>query len=153
LRDPDLTHAYESARPPEYEPARKLLDALLEGAHARLVAEAKAAMPRAMLQALQTPPEKRTAEQERLAGGGELRLQFAPARIEKAVRDEDRALYAELKKKVEALEKRMPDRPQTWGFYSPATSPARVDVLPMKGFYPLPFEPESLARARPHLLA
>src|SRR5262249_47342608 len=65
---------------------------------------------------------------------------------------EDRTLYTELKKKVEAIEKQLPDQPQTWGFYAPATSPAKVDVLPMKGFYPLPYEPEQLAGARPYLL-
>src|SRR5205807_1377496 len=36
--------------------------------------------------------------------------------------------------------------------YSPATSPTRVEALPMKGFYPLPYEPAQFARARAHLL-
>src|SRR5262249_37314287 len=38
------------------------------------------------------------------------------------------------------------------GFYSPATSPTPVDTLPMKGFYPLPYQPKELAKARPYLL-
>src|SRR5262249_26062968 len=54
--------------------------------------------------------------------------------------------------KLASLEKRMPDRPQTFGFYSPATSPSRVVVLPMKGFYPPPYVPTELAGAKPHLL-
>src|SRR5262249_46467729 len=152
LRDPEATRIYEAARPPEYEPARKLLDTLFENARARLIAEAKKAMSREMLQALQTSPEKRTPEQEKLATEADLRLQFTPARIEKAVRDEARTVYTELKKKAEAIEKQLPAQPQTWGFYAPATSPAKVDVLPMKGFYPLPYEPEQLAGARPYLL-
>jgi hypothetical protein len=57
-----------------------------------------------------------------------------------------------LTKKLSALEKKMPDKPQTWGFYSPVNNPNLVDVLPMKGFYPPPFVPAELAKARPYLL-
>jgi hypothetical protein len=34
-----------------------------------------------------------------------------------------------------------------FGFYSPATSPTKVDVLPMLGFYPPPYVPTELAKA------
>jgi hypothetical protein len=98
------------------------------------------------------PPERRTPAQELLARQAELSFQFTPARIEKAVPREDRPLYEALKKKLAALEKGMLNVPQTWGFYSPE-SPTKVAVLPMKGFYPLPFEPGFLARSRAHLLA
>jgi hypothetical protein len=151
LQDRDLWAAYEAARPAEYEPARKLQQALLEGARQRLIADARRSLTPEMQQALDTPAEKRTPEQERLAREADLKFQFTPNRIEKAISDDDRKLYDELKKKIEALEKKMPDRPQTFGFYSPA-SPTKVETLPMKGFYPLPYVPEELIRAKPHLL-
>jgi hypothetical protein len=152
LKDPDLWAGYEAAKPPEYEPARKLQQTLLDKARASLVEEARKALTPAMQAALAVPSEKRTPAEEKLAREADLKFQFTPNRIEKAIGDEDRKLYEELKKKVEALEKKMPDKPQTFGFYSPATSPTPVETLPMKGFYPLPYEPKELARARPYLL-
>src|SRR5262249_59247762 len=80
----------------------------------------------------------------------DLKFQFTLAQVERAIPDDDKPLYAELKKKIEKLEKGMRDRPQTWGFHSVATAP--LEVLPMKGFYPLPYQPERLAQARPYLL-
>jgi hypothetical protein len=152
LRDPQFCAAYEAVRPPEYEPAVRLLQALFESARARLVARAKQALPAETRAALALPPEKRTPRQEELAWQADLKFQFSRGEIEKAVPDADRKFYDELKKKIAAMEKRMPDRPQTFGFYSPATSPTPVDVLPMKGFYPPPYRPDELRRARPHLL-
>jgi hypothetical protein len=152
LQDKTLWAAYEAAKPAEYDPAKRLQETLFEKARSRLIAEAREALPAEARQALEVPAGRRTPEQERLAREADLQFQFTPNRIEKAVADEDRALYEALKKKVEALEKKMPDRPQTFGFYSPATSPTRVEALPMKGFYPLPYEPRELAQARPYLL-
>ena len=152
LRDPQARAAYEAARPPAYEPALKLQHTLFESARARLIARAKQALPAETRAALDVPPEQRTPRQDQLADEASLKLQFSRPQIEKAVPDADRALYDELKKKLAALEKRTPDVPQTFGFYSPATSPTRVEVLPMKGFYPPPYKPDLLARARPRLL-
>src|SRR5581483_1737397 len=99
------------------------------------------------------PAEKRTPEQARLAREADLKFQFTPNRIEKAVLEStDKTLYEELKKKLAAIEKTLPDPPQTFGFYSPATSPTKVAVLPMKGFYPPPYVPAELAKAKPYLL-
>jgi hypothetical protein len=153
LKDPALVAAYEAALPPEYEPAKRLQHVLFEGGRARLTAQARKTLSPEALRALDTPPERRTPEQDRLAREADLLYQFTPNQIEKGIRDEDRRLYEELKKKTEAIEKRLPDRPQTFGFYAPSSSPTPVDVLPMKGFYPLPYEPKELARARPRLLA
>jgi hypothetical protein len=152
LKDPALWSQYLAARPPEYEPARKLRDVLLSGARDRLVARLKKTLSAAERQALAVAPEKRTAEQERLAAEAELKIQVSKTRVEAAIRPEDRKLYIELTKRLAALEKRMRPLPQTFGFYSPATSPTRVEVLPMKGFYPPPYRPAQLKRARPHLL-
>lgn len=153
LKDPKLQAKYEAARPPEYEPARQLQKTLFLAARQRLTAEAKRKLSSATLAALETPAEQRTPEQEQLAHEANLKFQFTAKQIEKAIRDEDRPLYTELQKKLAALEKSMLDRPQTFGFYAPSTAALKVDVLPMKGFYPLPYEPTQLAQARPHLLS
>jgi hypothetical protein len=152
LKDRDLWAAFEAARPAEYEPTYKLREALYEGARARLIEEARKKFTPEQKAALAVPEEKRTPREQELAREAELKFQFTPGRIESAILPEDKTLYTELKKKLEAMEKKMPDRPQTWGFYSPATSPTKVDVLPMKGFYPPPYVPAELARARPYLL-
>jgi hypothetical protein len=152
LKDPDLWAAWHALRPAEYEPAKKLQEALFDAARARLVAEARKTLSAEQRRALDIPAERRTPEEEKLAREAELKVQFTPQRIERAIGDDDRKLYDELKKKIETIEKKLPDRPQTFAFYSPATSPTKVEVLPMKGFYPLPYEPKELARARPYLL-
>jgi hypothetical protein len=153
LRDPALWQAYRAARLPEYEPAKKLQDLLFEGARARLVEQAKKKLSPEARQALDLPEEERNPQQEKLARETEEQLlQFGTGQIENAILPEDAKLYAELKKKVAALAKRMLDPPQTFAFYSPATSPTKVEVLPMKGFYPLTYQPKQLARARPYLL-
>jgi hypothetical protein len=152
LQDRALWAKYEAARPAAYEPARKEKDALFAVAHARLTADAKKAWSPATVRALAVPEDKRTPEEERLAHEADLTLQFSAGRIEKALRPDERARYDRLKKQLAQLEKGMLDRPQTFAFYSPATSPAKVEVLPMQGFYPLPYEPAHLARARAHLL-
>jgi hypothetical protein len=152
LKDPALVAEYEVARPPEYEPTRRLQEVLYERARQRLVTQARDSLSPTLRAALAVPEERRTPEQEALAHEAELKFQFTPNQIEKAIREEDRPLYTELKKKLEALEKTMPDRPQTFGYYAPSTASAPVDVLPLKGFYPLPYEPAQLTRARARLL-
>ena len=63
--------------------------------------------------------------------------------------DDDRRLLGELDKKIEGLEKRAgAGLPQTWGFYSPATSPHGIVNLRPKGMYPFPYKPEEL-RSKP----
>ena len=124
---------------------------LYETARKKLIADARKTLSVEQLAAFDTPAERRTAEQHRLAGTAEVRFQFLTDQVEKVIAEVDRPLYAELKKKVTAIEAKLPVPPQTWGFYSPATSPTKVAVLPMKGFYPLPYDPSALGRARPYL--
>jgi hypothetical protein len=152
LKDRSLWADYEAKRPPEAEAARRLLDALEDKAKAALTAKRRKELPADQLAAWDTPADRRTPKQEELARQAWLKFVYSSTDIERAVPPEDRKLYDELKKKVAALEKRGPDKPQTFAFYSPTTSPTRVDVLPMKGFYPPPFEPEALACARSFLL-
>ncbi|MBL8800258.1 MAG: PSD1 domain-containing protein [Planctomycetia bacterium] len=152
LQDPELWAAYEAAKPAEYDPAYRLKQTLFENARARLIADARQKLTAEQRAALEIPAERRTPEQEKLAREADLRFQFTPGRIEKGIPDEDRPLYTELTRKLTALEKKMPDKPQTWGFYSPVHNPNKVEVLPMKGFYPPPFVPAELAKAKPYLL-
>ncbi len=152
LQDRTLLAAYEAAKPPEYDAVFRLKETLFENARARLIAEAKKALTDQQRAALGIPAQQRTPEQEELAREAELKFQSTPNRIEKGIADEDRPLYTELTKKLASLEKKMPDRPQTFGFYSPVSSPTKVEVLPMKGFYPPPYIPAELAAAKAHLL-
>ncbi len=152
LKDRALWAAYEAKRPPEGEAARRLLDALIAKAKADLSAKARKELPADQLAAWDTPADRRTPKQEELARQAALKFNPGNTCIELAIPAEDRKLFDELQKKVAALEKRGPDKPQALGFYSPVSSPTRVDVLPMKGFYPLPYDPAELARARSYLL-
>jgi hypothetical protein len=151
LKDPQLWKKYEAVKPPEYDAARKLMQTLFDGAKARLVAEARSALTPAQRKILDTPPEKRSAAEEEIARQASLKLEISMARTESAIAPEDRVLYGELKKKIATLEKKMLEPPQTFGFYSPL-SPTRIDVLPMKGFYPPPFDRQALVRTKPYLL-
>ena len=153
LRDPALSAAYEKAKPPGYDALVREQRALFAAARTRFFAEARKQLTPEMRRVLAIPSEKRTAEEERLAREADLKFQLSPAGVEKRMPPQDRKRYDELKRKLAELSKGMPDRPQTFGFYSPATGPTPVETLPMKGFYPLPYEPKELARARPYLLS
>jgi Protein of unknown function (DUF1553)/Protein of unknown function (DUF1549) len=152
LRDPALTAAYQKARPEGYQQAVQQQQAIFEKARRRLIEERRKNLSAEQLRALAIPTEKRTDEEERLAREADLKFQFTPNRIEKAIEGPERKTYEKLKARIAEMEKGMPDRPQTFGFYSPATSPTPVEIIPMKGFYPLPYVPEELAQARSHLL-
>jgi hypothetical protein len=152
LKDPRLWKAYEAAIPPELEPARTLLKILQDRVKEKLSEEAKAKLPRETLEALETPAARRTPEQQKLAKEAEKALQFSKEQVEKATPEGDKALVKELEKKVEALQKRIPEKPHAWGFYSPATSPHKPDMLPIKGFYPMLYNEGQLRQARPRLL-
>jgi len=152
LRDPELWKVYEAARPPEYEPALKLQQALFERGRRNRIAEAKSKLSADHLAAIEVPADRRTERQRELAREADLAFQFTPQGIEKGIPEADRKLYDELKKKVAELEKNLPARPQTWAFHSPADSGNTFVVLPMKGFYPLVFDRETLSRAKPALL-
>jgi hypothetical protein len=103
LRDPALCGAYEAARPPEYEPARRLRDLLFERARSLLAARVKKTLPAGQLQALAIPSDRRSAEQEEKAREAGLKLLFGADQVEKVIPAADRPLYRELKKKVSPL--------------------------------------------------
>ncbi|MFL2869124.1 MAG: DUF1553 domain-containing protein [Pirellulaceae bacterium] len=56
----------------------------------------------------------------------------------------------ELRTKLDGVIK---DTPQTWGFYSPVTSPHRLSTLPMAGNFPLLHDKSRLADQKDYLLA
>ncbi|MBX9628003.1 MAG: PSD1 and planctomycete cytochrome C domain-containing protein [Gemmataceae bacterium] len=76
-----------------------------------------------------------------------------PKRPPPAADSDDAKFVAELKKQVAAWEKkRTQSRPHTWGFFSPATSPHPVQVLPTRGQYPFSYKPDALKAAKPVVL-
>jgi hypothetical protein len=151
LQDPDLVRESESLRPEEYEPAQALKQAIFESARARLVAKVKQGLNSKELEAIETPADRRTPEQELLTRKVDLLFQNTPGGIEQYIPEADRTLYQELKKKIAEIEKACPPIPQTFAFYSPVSSPHALEILPDQGFYPLPYDPEELARRRPYL--
>lgn len=128
LKDPTLWQNYEAAKPAAFEPAVQLRDLLLDQARTRLMQQAG---------------KKRSHE---------AKTRFKTEEIEMALSGDDKQLYDALKRKIAALEKQLPDKPQTIGFYSPATSPTAVNTLPLKANYPLPYSPEELKKTKPCLL-
>ena len=148
LRDPVLRHEFESRRPPEYEPSLTLRESLLESARRRFHDEVRRSLTPEERSAYDTPAEQREIEQERLARLVDLKFQASVNVLDRYIPESDRKLYDEIKRKIVEIEKTSPRIPQTFAYYSPATSPHRLDVLPSIGFYPLPFDREALPRER-----
>ncbi|MFO0816580.1 MAG: PSD1 and planctomycete cytochrome C domain-containing protein [Pirellulales bacterium] len=152
LRDPHLVAVYEQAKPTEYEPATTLLKAIYERVRLKLLNDRREKLSADQRLALDTPIHQRTPAQQELARQSDLELQLLTGQVEREIVGDDKMLYESLKKKIASIEKSLPDRPQAWGFYSPATASERVDVLPMKGFYPLVYDEEMLKNASAYLL-
>ncbi len=152
LRDPELNRRYGLAIPAELPPAKQLAGVLFQSARERLRKDRLSKLSMETRAALETPPDQRTPAQHELARQADLQLQLLDSQIEREIAGDDKPLYESLKKKIAALEKQLPDRPQTWGFYSPRTSPTPLEVLPMRGFYPLTFDAEQLRESRAFLL-
>jgi hypothetical protein len=152
LREPAGWKKYDESKPPEYDDARRLRDKLLDAARARLDEKAWQNLAPDHAAALKTPNDRRTPEQHGLAVEAILKFQYTQAQIENAVATDDKPLYVELKKKLAAVEAKLPDPPQTFGFHSPVSSPHGIDALPLKGFYPPKFDGAELARAKPFVL-
>ncbi len=152
LKDPKLWAAYTAALPAEYRPAVELRDALLNAARRRLVEEARKALTPEQQAALAKPAGQRTPMEAEFAGQSEAALQPPREKVAQAITGEDRKLYDSLVAKLKMLEKDLPPKPQTIGFYSPATSPTALELLPLKANFPLPYDPAQLRRTRPCLL-
>lgn len=152
LKNAKFNADYAARKPAEFDAVYQLKHHLFEEGRKRKIEAATKKLSPQHLQALATPADQRTDEEEKLVRSADLDFQFTAGQIEAAIPTEDRKLYDELKKKLTALKKGMIDRPQTFGFYSAVTSPHAIEVLPMKGFYPPPYVPEELKLAFPHVL-
>jgi hypothetical protein len=152
LRDPKLWAEYDAKKPKGYDAALRTRDEMYETARQRKLDEVRKSLTLQQKQALALPSEERTPKEERTAREADLLFQLSSGMIERAMAPDEKRLYDDAKKTVQEMERGMLEKPQTWGFYSPATSPHQTAVLPMKGFYPLTYEPKELARARPYLL-
>lgn len=152
LRDPELWKEYHARRAPGHDEAVREKARLFEIARERKNEEARNKLSPESLQALALAMEQRSPAQEKLAREADLKFQFTAGQIERMLQPEEKKRYDELTKKIAVMEKGMIDPPQTFGFYSPL-SPHGVDVLPMKGFYPLDFRPDFLRQNRAYILA
>lgn len=151
LKNPEWWKQYEASIPPEYEASKKLRQLIYEPAKARLIEEARKQLSPETLAALEIPAAQRTAEQQELVKKAEKELEVPGEKIEKSLKEDDQKLLKELDKKVATLETALrEEKPQIYGFYSPA-SPHSVDMLPPKGDYPLPYEPDKLKVTKPYL--
>ena len=154
LRDTNLWRAYEAAGiPPSFETSKALLKQITDPVRAKLLTEAKEKLTAEQREALEIAAEKRTAEQKEIAAKAEKELNISKDKIEKALSEDDRNLVRELEKKVAQLDKEIEEsKPQMWGFYSPATSPHKVEIISARGVYPLPYEPPKLKETLPVVL-
>jgi hypothetical protein len=141
-----IQEEYERERRPEYDLAVALRQTLFEKARQRFYADVRTQLTPQELRVYDMPSDQRTPEQEIQARRIDLKFQKTPNGIEKYIDPADKKLYDELKQRIEELEDEAPPVPQTFAFYSPVTSPHRLAVLPSIGFYPLPYDPEELAR-------
>jgi hypothetical protein len=135
----------------EFAHALKLKQAIFEAARRRRLDSIRDKLTTEERAALDTPLASRTRDQELLARRTETLMQPSAGDVERHIPDADRQLYDELKKKVAELEKQGAAVPQAWAYYSPATSPHNLSVLPQIGFYPLPFERKELVQFRPYI--
>jgi uncharacterized protein DUF1553/uncharacterized protein DUF1549 len=153
LKDPTLVGAWERSRPPELDTAQKLLGELTGPVRAKLREEVRVQLSVAQRTALELSPAHRTPEQIELAKQAEKAMAVSDEAVGKALSDDDQKLMTELKKKMATLEKRLSEtRPQTWGYYSPVTSPHVIETLPPRGMYPFPYKPAALKEATPTVL-
>lgn len=152
LRDPKLWAEYDARKPRDYDEALAERDTLYGLAQERKHAEVRKTLSNAQKEALALPREDRTPAQDKLAREADLLFQFTSGQFERMLTSDEKKRYDSAKKSVADMEKTMLEKPQSFGFYSPATSRNAVTVLPMKGFYPLTFEPKELGRARAFLL-
>jgi hypothetical protein len=141
----------EEHYPPQYDQVIKLQQAIFEEARQRTIAEMQASLPAEDRAVLAIPAERRTVEQELSARRLVIRMQPSQGAVERRIAPADRKLYEELKKRAGELA-REATPPQTFAFYSPVTSPHKMDVLPSVGFYPLPYEPAELARTKTYVM-
>ena len=154
LKDKALWTIYNSSKPADYDAAIAERDALHALAKKRKVEQVRTKLSKEADRVYFTlTMSERTPEQERLARQTDLAFQFGTGQVEATFDAEERDRFNKLKKKIADMETTMSEKPQTFGFYSPVTSPHAIDPLPMKGFYPLELDATFLRRNQAYLLA
>jgi hypothetical protein len=152
LRNDVPLSAEEQSKRAEQVQAIALQQTLFEQGRKRLHAQLRSQLSPAEQQIYDLPANERSRDQELQARKISLKFQKSNGEIEKSIDPASRKLYDELKKRTAELEKQLPHVAQTFAFYSPVTSPHEISVLPALGFYPLPYEPEEMRRARNYVL-
>jgi hypothetical protein len=146
LRDEAAWREYEAGLPAEFKAARTLRDALHAKAETKFQPDQLAKLDFDARRLRDTP-------QEFLPLGQRGRPAALRKQVEDALAESDRKLYAELMKRLDLWEAEARERkPQMWAYYSPASSPHPVEMLPPKGDYPLPYDVETLRQTRPAVL-
>ena len=151
LRNPSLWKEYEAKNPKGFDEALKERDTMFALGQERKYEEIRKGLSPNQIRALALPRHDRTPDEDKLAREADLLFQFTAGHYERMLNANEKKRYDVAKKTVAELEKTMLEKPQTFGYFSPATSPHAVTVLPMKGFYPLPYSPKNLAGAKPIL--
>jgi len=151
LRDADsASDDFEKQR--HYEAAVDERERLLALGRQHYVEWERERLSDAQRQAVDTPLDQRTIEQELLARKVALTFERTANEYEKHIPESNRARYGELKKQIAELEKERSLVPQTFAYYSPVQSPHKLEVLPSLGFYPLPFDSDFFTRVRPYVM-
>lgn len=130
--------------------AQELLDLDLK-VRQRVLSDGFDELPPPMRNLLHTTEPERSLAQERI---------YRPARIRLNIRVagcNSFRIHAEEKKQLDNLRDQLnaiaATASQTWAFYSPVTSPHRLNTLPMKGNFPLMHDKKRLKNRRNYLLA
>jgi hypothetical protein len=152
LQSSEVRADYERTRPAELAPAVALQRTLFEQGKTAVFAEIREQLSPEDRRIYDLPADQRTPAEELLARKLSLKFQKSNGEIEKRIDPANRKLYDELKKRTTELAAVTPPVPQTFAFYSPVTSPHRLQVLPSLGFYPLPYDPNELAALKTYLL-
>lgn len=152
LQDPRLQQEFERNARPEYEQAVALQRTLLEQGRQSFIADTRSRLTAEERRIYDTPADRRTAAEELQARQIDLRFQKTSGEFERRIDPASRPLYDALKKRIDQLTPQVPRVPQTFAFYSPVTSPHRLNVLPSQGFYPLPYDPAEMARQKTYVM-
>lgn len=152
LQSLEIRGEYERKAPAELTAAVALQRTIFEQGRAALFAEIRAELSPEDQRVYDLPADRRTPAEELRARKISLKFQKSNGEVEKRIDPANRKLYDELKKRTNELAAQAPPVPQAFAFYSPVTSPHRLQVLPSLGFYPLPYEPNELAALKTYVL-
>ncbi|QDU27166.1 Planctomycete cytochrome C [Anatilimnocola aggregata] len=152
LQSREVQADYDRVGPAELAPAVALQRTLFEQGKAALFAEIREQLSPENRRVYDLPADQRTPAEELRARKISLKFQKSNGEIEKRISPANRKLYDELKKRTNELTAATPPIPQTFAYYSPVTSPHRLQVLPSLGFYPLSYDPVELASLKTYIL-